>query len=123
MSDTSELPTMPDDATIAKAGATVRPTRFDYDEQHRSLLIEWSDGATHHIPFAVLRRACPCAACKGEPWYRGRFSSDSMLHPGEDELADISLVGAYALNAVWADGHNTGIYTYERLRELGSASA
>ena len=101
----------------------LRPVRFDYDEQHRSLLVEWSDGAAHHIPFAVLRRACPCAACKGELGYRGRFSSDPMLHPGEDELADISLVGAYGLNAVWADGHNTGIYTYERLRELGNSSA
>ena len=50
--------------------------------------------------------------CKGEPGYRGRFSSDPELHPGEDELADISLVGAYGLNTVWADGHNTGIYTY-----------
>ncbi len=103
--------------------ADLRPVRFDYDEQHRSLLIEWSDGAAHHIPFEVLRRACPCAACKGEPGYRGRFSSDPLLHPGEDELADISLVGAYGLNAVWADGHNTGIYTYQRLRELGDASA
>jgi DUF971 family protein len=100
-----------------------RPTRFDYDEQHRSLLIEWSDGASHRIPFAVLRRACPCAACKGEPGFRGRFTSDPALRPGEDELADISLVGAYGLNAVWADGHNTGIYTFARLRELGTASA
>jgi DUF971 family protein len=101
----------------------VRPTRFDYEERNRSLLIEWSDGAVHHIPFDVLRRACPCAACKGEFGYRGRFASDPELHPGEDELADISLVGAYGLNAVWADGHNTGIYTYERLRELGMVSA
>ena len=38
-----------------------------------------------------LRRACPCAACKGEPGYRGRFSRTPSLHPGEDELADISL--------------------------------
>jgi prepilin-type processing-associated H-X9-DG protein len=44
------------------------------------------------------------------------------LLAGEDELADISLVGAYGLNAVWADGHSTGIYTYERLRELGEAA-
>ena len=101
----------------------LRPARFDYDEKHRSLLVEWSDGSVHHIPFTVLRRACPCAVCKGEPGFRGRFSTEPLLRPGEDELADISLVGAYGLNAVWADGHNTGIYTYERLRELGDASA
>ena len=65
-------------------------------------------------------RAPPARA---SPAIRGRFSSDPGLHPGEDELADISLVGAYGLNTVWADGHNTGIYTYQRLRELGEASA
>jgi DUF971 family protein len=75
----------------------------------------------HRIPFDVLRRACPCAACRGEPGFAGRFASQPQLRPGEDELADISLVGAYGLNAVWADGHNTGIYTFTRLRELGDA--
>jgi prepilin-type processing-associated H-X9-DG protein len=49
----------------------------------------------------------------------GRFSAEPELATGEDELADIGLVGAYGLNAVWADGHSTGIYTFERLRELG----
>jgi DUF971 family protein len=75
----------------------------------------------HRIPFDILRRACPCAACRGEGGFAGRFASDPDLRPGEDELADISLVGAYGLNTVWADGHNTGIYTFTRLRELGEA--
>lgn len=97
----------------------LRPLRFDYDEPSRSLLVEWSDGVTHLIPFAVLRRACPCAACRGEAGFAGRFATDPDLLQGEDELADISLVGAYGLNCVWADGHNTGIYTYEHLRRLG----
>jgi prepilin-type processing-associated H-X9-DG protein len=100
----------------------LRPTRFDYDEPARALLVEWSDGATHRIGFADLRRACPCAGCKGEAGFAGRFATQPLLLAGEDELADISLVGAYGLNAVWADGHSTGIYTYERLRELGEAA-
>jgi DUF971 family protein len=49
----------------------------------------------------------------------GRFAVRPSLEPGEDDLADISLVGSYGLNVVWDDGHNTGIYTYERLHELG----
>jgi len=76
----------------------------------------------HRIPFAELRRACPCAGCRGEPGFAGRFAAQPELRPGEDELADISLVGAYGLNAVWADGHNTGIYTFTRLRELGEGT-
>jgi len=74
---------------------------------------------THRIPFPVLRRACPCAACRGEPGFAGRFAADPELRPGEDELADIKLVGAYGLNAVWGDGHDTGIFTFEHLRRLG----
>jgi DUF971 family protein len=99
-----------------------RPLRFDYDEPRRALLVEWADGATHHISFAVLRRACPCAACAGEMGFPGRFAAGPELGAGEDDLADIGLVGAYGLNAVWADGHSTGIYTFERLRELGEKS-
>jgi prepilin-type processing-associated H-X9-DG protein len=99
------------------------PTRFDYDEPARALLIEWDDGAVHRIPFEVLRRACPCAACHGEMGSAGRFAVRPHLEPGEDNLADISLVGSYGLNVVWADGHNTGIYTFERLRELGERVA
>ena len=96
-----------------------RPIRFDYDEPARALLVEWDDGAVHRIPFDVLRRACPCAACHGEMGSAGRFALRPLLLAGEDDLADISLVGAYGLNAVWSDGHNTGIYTFERLREMG----
>ncbi len=95
------------------------PTRFAYDEPARALLVEWDDGALHRLPFALLRRSCPCAACHGEMGSSGRFAVRPNLEPGEDELADISLVGSYGLNVVWADGHNTGIYTFERLRELG----
>jgi DUF971 family protein len=99
--------------------SALRPLRFDYDEPTRALLIEWDDGGVHRIPFDVLRRACPCAACHGEMGSAGRFAVRPSLEPGEDDLADISLVGSYGLNVVWDDGHNTGIYTYERLHELG----
>ncbi|MGD1033473.1 MAG: DUF971 domain-containing protein [Candidatus Dormibacteria bacterium] len=96
-----------------------RPLRFDYDEPQRALLVEWADGTVHRIPFPVLRRACPCAVCAGEMGSPGRFAAGPDLGAGEDDLADIGLVGAYGLNAVWADGHSTGIYTFERLRDLG----
>jgi DUF971 family protein len=86
-------------------------------------VIGWADGVTQRIPFGVLRRACPCAVCSGEMGRPGRFGTDPDLHPGEDELADINLVGMYGMGATWADGHNTGIYTFERLRSLGDAAA
>lgn len=95
------------------------PRRFDYDEATRALVVEWTDGAVHHIPFAALRRSCPCAVCRGEMGRPGRFDLDPDLRPGEDELADIRLVGNYALGVTWADGHDTGIHPFEQLRRLG----
>lgn len=96
--------------------------RIDYDEAARALLVEWEDGAVRRIPFATLRKACPCAVCNGEMGRPGRFASRPELDPGEDELADMHLVGAYGLGTRWRDGHSTGIYTFEALRALGDAA-
>jgi DUF971 family protein len=97
----------------------VRALRFDYDEPARALVVEWGDGAVQRIPFAVLRSACPCAVCKGEMGRPGRFDVKPGLEPGEDELADINLVGLYGLGVRWGNGHDTGIFTFEYLRALG----
>jgi len=95
------------------------PNRFEYDEPQRALVVEWRDGITERIPFPLLRRSCPCAACRGELGSPGRFQLAPELRPGEDELADIALVGNYGLKVIWGDGHDTGIYRFEQLRELG----
>jgi len=107
---------MADDSALRADSTT--PRRFAYDEPSRSLVVEWMSGEGSVIPFAELRRGCPCALCRGELGRPGRFELDPELHPGEDELADIQLVGNYGLKAVWADGHDTGIYRYEYLRTL-----
>ena len=97
--------------------------RVDYDEPGRALLLGWDDGVVLSVPFAALRLACPCAICCGEMGRPGRFDLDPVLHPGEDELAEVSAVGAYALGIRWADGHSSGIHTYEQLRALGEGRA
>ena len=109
------------DTGIDDARTTAR--RLDYDEPARALLVEWMDGTVHRIPFDVLRRSCPCAECRGEMGRPGRFDDDPQLRPGEDELADIHLVGGYAVGARFADGHSTGIYTFELLRRLGDGQS
>ncbi|HVC38692.1 MAG TPA: DUF971 domain-containing protein [Candidatus Dormibacteraeota bacterium] len=111
--------TEPFSADPATEGTT--PRRFAYDEQSRALLVDWMDGTGQAISFGRLRRACPCALCSGELGRPGRFQIDPELHLGEDELADIQLVGNYGLKATWADGHDTGIYRFELLRSLGAA--
>ncbi len=102
------------------AGSLPSPRRFSYDDAARALLVEWRDGERQSIPFSVLRRACPCATCRGELGAPGRFDLDPELRPGEDELADIALIGKYGLKVVWADGHDTGIYRFEHLRSIAA---
>ena len=79
------------------------------------VLVDW-DGAGHRVLFLArpLRLACPCAACVEE------MSGRPLLDPGavrEDvRPLSIALVGGYGLKVRWSDGHDTGIYTFERLR-------
>ena len=77
----------------------------------RVLQIEWSDAHVSEYPFAYLRGWCPCAACQGHGGERRFVHADS-------DLARVNPVGRYALNPVWRDGHESGIYSYQYLREL-----
>jgi DUF971 family protein len=83
------------------------------------LVIDWNDGHHSVYTWAHLRANCPCAGCREE---RARPPDPfRILKPNELlPLAAVSMprVGRYAYKIVWSDGHDTGIYTLENLREL-----
>jgi DUF971 family protein len=81
-------------------------------EEENVLRILWDDDQLSHYPFAYLRGWCPCAVCQG---HGGERHFVKVENP---QLAGVSMVGNYALNPRWADGHETGIYTFEYLRSL-----
>lgn len=85
-------------------------------ESNSELRITWADGRVCNYQAAVLRRACPCAQCvdewTGERTLRPQAISDNI------EIGDLDLVGRYALNFRWSDGHETGIYSFQYLRDL-----
>lgn len=87
------------------------------------LAIKWDDGSENFIPLENLRRSCPCAGCKGETDIMGNLykNPDRPLTARAFELIKISSVGGYAIQPVWADGHNTGIYSFEYLRRVATA--
>jgi DUF971 family protein len=88
------------------------------------LAIVWSDGGESYLPLADLRRACPCAACGGEPDVMGNVVRPHVTHtPASFVLTRFALVGGYALQPEWADGHGTGLYTFPYLRRLASSIA
>lgn len=88
------------------------------------LAIVWSDGAESYLPLERFRRACPCAMCGGEPDVLGNISRPNVSYtPSSFELVGWQLVGGYALQPRWADGHNTGLYSFQYLRRLTAASS
>ena len=87
----------------------------------RELAIRWNDQMESYIDLEFLRRACPCAACGGEPDVLGNISRPNVAYTnGSFELRGFDLVGGYALQPHWADGHNTGLYSFDYLRRLAA---
>lgn len=84
------------------------------------LALSWSDGEETYLKLDHLRRSCPCAACQGEPDVRGQVVRPQVtLQPNSCVLKRYEIVGGYALQFFWADGHGTGIYSFPYLRKIG----
>ena len=84
--------------------------------------IQWSDGSESFFPLRFLRSACPCAACGGEPDVLGNIVRPEVAYSDRSfELSGWNLVGGYALQPTWGDGHNTGLYSYDYLRRIDPA--
>jgi DUF971 family protein len=88
------------------------------------LAIRWKDGVETYIRLDELRRRCPCAVCAGEKDLLGhQYGGSPILSPDSSILKSCAPVGGYALQPVWADGHSSGIYSYEYLRALDPGEA
>ena len=84
------------------------------------LAIKWDDGSESFVNLEVLRRACPCAGCKGEVDVMGNLSKgpDIPLSEQSFKLLEISSVGGYGIKPLWGDQHGTGIFDFELLKNL-----
>lgn len=104
-------------SSYVTGGEYQRPGRIHADRAARTLVIEWADGHQTTYEFERLRWMCPCAFCRGEAGQPGWLDSNPTLTEAQVTIADLSLVGQYALAPTWADGHHTGYYTFSLLRE------
>jgi DUF971 family protein len=78
--------------------------------------IRWQDGHESIYPARDLRMSCPCAGCVDEVTGKLRLIASSV--PQDVRPLKIDLVGRYAISIQWSDGHNTGIYAFDRLRKM-----
>jgi len=97
--------------------ATTTPVRIDADRTAGTLSLGWTDGHATAYDAVTLRWLCPCAYCRGEAGVPGWLDTNPTLTPDQVTVVDVALVGAYAIQVTWGDGHATGYHSYRLLRE------
>jgi DUF971 family protein len=97
---------------------------LDFQVIGSELAIKWVEGGETFLPLEQLRRHCPCAGCKGEMDVMGNLykGPEVKLTPESFRLQRIDRVGGYALQPIWADGHATGLFSFEYLQTLGQGN-
>jgi DUF971 family protein len=91
------------------------PTEIKLHQKSRRMEIEFSDGKRFELPFEFLRVYSPSAEV------RGHGPGQEVLQTGKQEVGIVSLepVGSYAVQPTFSDGHDTGIYSWDYLYDLG----
>ncbi len=121
---------MPDEPAEFADRANARPERQPSDGaaipkdlkvkiKEQKLIVDWTDGTRAEYALADLRRNCPCASCRVE---RGKESENPLKilksDPTGVRVTRAQLVGNYAIQFIWSDGHSTGIFDFSYLRSL-----
>ena len=91
------------------------PTEIRLKRAERVLMVTFGDGTSHSLPFEYLRVFSPSAEV------RGHGLSEPMLVKGKERVmvTAVEPVGNYAVKLSFDDGHDTGLYSWSFLRELG----
>jgi DUF971 family protein len=92
------------------------PEALTLHEKSRVLEISFSDGQTFRIPFELMRVYSPSAEVQGHG------PGQEILQTGKRlvDVVDLTQVGNYAVQPVFSDGHNTGIFSWNYLYKLGA---
>ncbi len=82
----------------------------------REMEISWSTGESFAVPYSELRFECPCAGCVDEHSGVRTLRRESIAQDIKAKGAEP--IGRYALLIRWSDGHDTGMYHFDRLHEI-----
>ncbi len=100
------------------------PVPVRIEEIGDEIAILWADGAESYFTKEALRRLCPCAGCGGEPDVTGRVTKPKVVYTEASFVwRGHRVVGGYAMQPAWGDGHNTGLYSWKYLRAVGDGQA
>lgn len=91
------------------------PTNLVFDRAAKQLHISFDDGAAFDVPFELLRVESPSAENKGH----GGIAPPPVTGKANVGVIAAEPVGRYAVRIVFDDGHDTGLYSWDLLYELG----
>ncbi|OJX41370.1 MAG: hypothetical protein BGO78_01155 [Chloroflexi bacterium 44-23] len=101
----------------------MKPINIKVKKGDKLVTINWEDGHESNYPFQLLRAGCPCATCRGghenmsaEP--DPKIFEIQLPDSNSTKLANLELVGSYAITIAWEDGHTFGIFTWQYLRAM-----
>ncbi|MEM1347563.1 MAG: DUF971 domain-containing protein [Myxococcota bacterium] len=92
------------------------PIEVRYVDEELTLYVTYSDGLEAAYPTVFLRGYCPCARCQGHGGGPPKWVQP--MRREQVTVENVTPVGTYAMSIIWGDGHDTGIYTFESLREM-----
>ena len=84
----------------------------------RGVEIAWTDGHASLYPLDYLRRNCPCATCRAGAQSPPEPPNPFPMYKPAPRLTNAESVGRYAVRLFWSDGHSTGLYSFDYLREI-----
>lgn len=92
------------------------PTEIKLHQKSRLLEVSFNDGTSFQIPYELLRVCSPSAAV------RGHSPDQAVLQTGKRnvDIQSVEPVGNYAIKPVFSDGHDTGLYSWDILYDLGA---
>src|SRR5262245_15109294 len=96
---------------------------LDLQQIGEQLAIKWEDGSENFVPLEKLRRNCPCAGCRGEVDIMGNVYKNppKPLRPESFQLSRLMTVGTYAVQPVWGDGHSSGLFSFDYLKQVADS--
>lgn len=103
--------------------ASIAPIKIRLDKSSQLLHLDWADDLHVSFPWAFLRAHCPSADEQVEREKQSQGPLHVLGKIPSTEIANLRMVGSYAISIDWSDGHSAGIYTWEYLRELAERRA
>ena len=103
---------------VAKETSEANVVASSIDEHHGDLIVNWSDDTRTVFNQKKLRFNCACARCVDEVTHVRTIKETDI--PDSIKALSFKPIGRYGIQISWSDGHSTGIYTFNRLREIGS---